>query len=131
MSLGGFSSGSFSIGLGGFSGDFVWTGGVNWQLPKARRRFSREEMLALITEQRIQLGILQPDLPGQDVPTAQAIAEEVTEAMMNRIKMAELPIDESYIYDLALYEARYAIEHYKGAKALRRRKIAAATMLFH
>jgi len=104
----------------------------NWQSAyKHKKRLSKEELDELIRLQRIQLGILPPNLPGQAIAEPDDIAEEVTAAVQDVVKMAEIKIDRKRIYKAAYLEAEYAIEEYKALTTARRRRRTAAMLLLH
>jgi len=99
-------------------------GGSNWQVAPRKKRLSQEELLELIRQQRIELGILPPDpLAPQPLPEAETVAVEVAEAINNRVQMGEQEINYAEIYRLAFYEAEVAIAEYRKEKDARKRKV--------
>ena len=94
----------------------------NWQGYTHPKRLSKEELQELVRKQRIALGILPPDLPGQAIAPVADIAKEVAASVNDQIVMADIPIDYHEIYKAAYLEAEIAIHEYKRLK--RRRKIA-------
>lgn len=99
----------------------------NWQVTH-RRRLTEEELREFIRAERIRLGILPPNLPGQDIGEPAEIAEEVAQAVHDQVVMAQLPIDYETIYREAYLEAEHAIAEYRKAK--RKRRIV-TSMLLH
>ena len=95
------------------------------------KRLTEEELLELIRQQRIELGILPPDLPGQAIAEPEDIAEEVAAAVNNQVQMMEHPIDYKSIYRAAYLEAEIAIAEYRDLNRKRKRKRAVALMLLH
>ena len=103
----------------------------NWQSYRHKKRLSKEELDDLIRQQRIALGILPPDLPGQAIAEPEDIAEEVTAAVQNVVKMADIKIDHRSIYKAAYLEAEVAIEEYRELTRARKRQRTAAFLLLH
>ena len=104
----------------------------NWQGYRHKKRLTDEELAELVRQQRIELGILPPDLPGQAVAEPAEIAEEVTAAVQDVVANAEMKIDKRRIYRAAYLEAEYAIAEYRDlTRRHKRRKRAAMLMLLH
>ena len=105
----------------------------NWQSPYFhKKRLSKDELDDLIRQQRIALGILPPDLPGQAIAEPEDIAEEVTAAVQDVVKMVDIKIDRQRIYRAAYLEAGIAIDEYRElTRAHTKRKRTAAFLLLH
>ena len=102
-----------------------------WRTHK-KKRLTKEELAELVRQQRIELGILPPDLPGQAIAEPQDIVEEVAAAVNNVVQMYEMKVDYSTIYKAAYLEAELAIAEYRKEKTKqRKRKHAAALLLMH
>lgn len=109
-------------------------GGFNWQVPRPRKSLSNEELMELIRQQRIEMGIIPPDQTAQPVPEAAQVAEEVAAAMNDRIQMSDtIDIDYGTIYRAAFLEAETAIAEYRKEKTAHKKRIrrAATTLLLH
>ena len=102
----------------------------NWGTHHRRifNRLSDDELATIVREQRIALGILQPDLPGQAIGEPEEIAREVAAAVNDQAVMADAPLDYETIYRAAYLEAEYAIAEYGR---LKRRRRAAISLLLH
>ena len=105
----------------------------NWgNAHKAPKSLSKKQLDELIKQQRIALGILPPDLPGQAIAEPEDIADEVAAAVNNVTQMAGIKIDQKRIYKAAYLEAELAIAEYRQlTHEHRKRKHSAALLLMH